>query len=1168
MGDLPKPLAELTSELEHLHRQVAELQCLVGDRRRTEIALRRRLSRIDALRRLHATLTSHLDLAVILDQATRMIPELLDVSRATVLLYDPASGGLVDQSMSGGEAMPRGPQSQAQPPDHGLSGACFSQRRVIVVNDCSATDVIAPEHVQSLRLRSTLAAPITVQNRSLGVLRVDDCERTGRFDQEDVDFFTLAAEQLGTAIENAQIFDELQRAETELRHREEIFRRAIENAEGVPYRLRFGATPAGNRYEFMGDGARELLGIATGEITPQLIQSLVREVTLPATSPGTSWEEYAAWARAGRLDRYQVDMRLQCPDGEERWVSDCSIALRGESGEMTGALGILQDITRHKRTEQALRESNDLLALRSAVATAVTGSESANELGARLLATLRAAVPCDAMVLSLYDAALNTVRTMFASDTVDGVHAETPVKSIPLPVRGELHDRVILGREPLVIHRTDADLEGQGFIAFGNRTRRSASLLWVPLVSGNRVAGMLSVQSYTRAAYTPRHVDLVMAVAQPAGPALEAAVLGEEVRRSESHFRALAENIPGVVYLCRNDEHYSVLYLNDAIEGLTGIPAAEFQSGRRALASLIHPEDVDAVRRAIDEAVQGRQPYTLTYRIAHAGGAWRWVEERGHGLFDARGELHSLEGTLFDITARRQAEREIQMLAHAVRSISENVCITDMEGRILFVNDALLRNFGHGEGDLIGRPVTILQAPADESRLAEEILRASLAGGWQGEVINRRQDGTEFPASLSTSLVRDGEGRAVAMIGVSTDITERRRAEREREALQAQLLQAQKLESLGVLAGGIAHDFNNLLTGILGNAQLAQIDLPPGSPARAPFDEIVRTAERAAALTRQMLAYAGKGALAMQALDLSVQVREMARLLTSMISKKVELRLDLAESLPSALGDAAQIQQLVMNLVINGAEAIGDRPGRVVVSTGHVDLTSAGLRACTLADECAPGPHVHITVEDDGMGMDAATLARIFDPFFTTKFTGRGLGLAAVHGIVRGHRAALAVRSAPGCGTWFRVHFPATAGVTPAANPPPALVDFHGQGTILVVDDEEMVRSLVERVLTHWGYTVVTAPDGREALAAIEGRTGDLRLVLLDMTMPVLDGVETCAEIRRRWPALPVVLMSGYAEEEARRRAPAGGPSGFLEKPFSTHDLAAKVHEVLTASAG
>jgi PAS domain S-box-containing protein len=388
------------------------------------------------------------------------------------------------------------------------------------------------------------------------------------------------------------------------------------------------------------------------------------------------------------------------------------------------------------------------------------------------------------------------------------------------------------------------------------------------------------------------------------------------------------------------------------------------------------------------------------------------------------------------------------------------------------------------------------------------------------------------------------------------DVTERKRLEERNR-------HTQKLESLGILAGGIAHDFNNLLTAILGGASLLQEELDPDSDAASHLKIVLNASDRAAQLTRQMLAYSGRGRFVIEQLDLAKQVREITELLQSSVTREVELVLNLDTSGALIDADAGQIQSLVMNLVINGAEAIEKGPGTVVVSTRLQELDAEYVRDNMAGDSVLPGAYLLLEVHDTGKGMDLATLDRIFDPFFTTKFTGRGLGLAAVLGIVRGHRGAIKVYSHLEQGTTFKVFFPLSAEMEATPKLLTTPTTLHGHETVLIVDDEDTVQRMASAALAKYGYKILQARNGREAIEIFERNPSGIAIVLLDMTMPVMSGEETLKRLKEIRPDVPVIASSGYNEIEALRRF-GQGVRGFLQKPYRAAQLAEKVRGALS----
>jgi signal transduction histidine kinase/ActR/RegA family two-component response regulator len=421
----------------------------------------------------------------------------------------------------------------------------------------------------------------------------------------------------------------------------------------------------------------------------------------------------------------------------------------------------------------------------------------------------------------------------------------------------------------------------------------------------------------------------------------------------------------------------------------------------------------------------------------------------------------------------------------------------------------------------------------------------------------------ELERARSDLLARSTELQTV-VAALETEMAERQRMETERHAMQARVLEVQKLESLGVLAGGIAHDFNNLLVGIMGNAGLALMDLPPGTEGRERIVQIETAARRASDLARQMLAYSGKGRFVITALDVTELVREMTELLRSSIEKSVDIRYSLASNPIVIEGDATQLRQVVMNLVVNAADAIGQTGGTITLTVGRVHADRSYLAGTFVDEGLDEGDYAVIDVSDSGAGMDAATQARIFDPFFTTKSAGRGLGLAAVLGIVRAHHGALKVYSEQGKGSTFKLLLPLTkSDVVPDSWADRAPTPWQGEGTVLVVDDEPMVRDVAQAILQRLGLSVATASDGEEAITVFAAGPNRYAAVLLDLTMPRVNGVETFRRIREIRPDAPVILMSGYNEEEASGEFAGKGLAGFVEKPFSTQALADAIERVL-----
>jgi two-component system cell cycle sensor histidine kinase/response regulator CckA len=542
-----------------------------------------------------------------------------------------------------------------------------------------------------------------------------------------------------------------------------------------------------------------------------------------------------------------------------------------------------------------------------------------------------------------------------------------------------------------------------------------------------------------------------------------------------------------------------------------------------------------------------------------------WANGVMVGLRDEAGSLVGMAKIIKDDTDLKRSGELLQYqlnLADAIASnAAEALILVDSEGRTTFANPTAEAMFGWTSEELVGELLhQKLRFSAPGVLIAGETVR-----GQEGLFIH--MDGHSVPISCSIAPIR-GDGDIAGAVLVVRDLTEQRRKEAaERENEQA-LQESQKLESIGVLAGGIAHDFNNLLTGIMGNAGLARRAIAAGRSEQAAvlLRDVLAASERASDLTRQLLAYAGKGRFVIQPVDLCRLVTEVSTLIRASISKKITLVMDVPDDRILIDADRAQLQQLVMNLVINGGEAIGDQPGTLTVRIRTEHFTERRERPRTEGFPIATGDYVRVEVSDTGAGMDEETRSRIFEPFFTTKFLGRGLGLSAALGIVRGHRGSIGVRSEAGKGTTFTILLPVPREVQRAARiSGHASIEYESQGggTILVADDEEGVRSLVASVLEQAGYTVELAKDGGEVVKRLEELGDRVRLVILDLAMPTLGGAEAASELRRIRSDIPIIAMSGYGDIELMQHFGQAGVDDFLAKPFSPSQLEAKVRNAL-----
>ncbi len=642
------------------------------------------------------------------------------------------------------------------------------------------------------------------------------------------------------------------------------------------------------------------------------------------------------------------------------------------------------------------------------------------------------------------------------------------------------------------------------------------------------------------------------------------------IRESEERFRTVVETLPGGVWL---SDGTRPLMANSGMVDLSGYAMEEILTPG-FLGRFVRADYADVVRQRGDARMRGESaPSPYRVPAIRKDGTELWIELHGSRTTYREQPVNLV--VAFDVTEQELAQQRLEESARQLREMLSglpvSVWITD-GAEVIYANPAAAELTGHtleqlmSPGYMYGKAIH----PDDRDRMwemgAARVRGERVPSTYEVRIV--RADGTVVPAEIHASLITL-RGNPASLV-VAVDLSERQRAEEERRMIETRLQHAQKLESLGLLAGGIAHDFNNLLVGMLGNADLALSQLSPESPARETVGDVMVAAQRAADLTRQMLAYSGKGRFVIQSLSLERVVEEVAHLLDSSISRKATLRFDFAPQLPDVEADAAQLQQVVMNLIINASDALEDERGVITVSTGVTHCDTAYLTETYLDDELPEGDYVHLEVSDTGKGMDRETRERIFDPFYTTKFTGRGLGLAAVLGIVRGHRGAIKVYSERGRGSTFKVLLPPapaprqerteTTGTAAAA--------WSGMGTVLLVDDDATVRGVAGRMLQNMGFDVIAVASGEEAVTLFAERAASITLAIVDLTMPGLDGGEVFQQFRRIRPDVRVILTSGYNEQEATSALLGKGLAGFIQKPFRYADLVEKVRSVMEAERG
>jgi two-component system cell cycle sensor histidine kinase/response regulator CckA len=666
------------------------------------------------------------------------------------------------------------------------------------------------------------------------------------------------------------------------------------------------------------------------------------------------------------------------------------------------------------------------------------------------------------------------------------------------------------------------------------------------------------------------------AVASTAPGARHAAVLGEADRRryraedallrSEERYRALFDAVPVGLYRTASDRRIATA--NPAMAQMLGFPSVEALIGSDAVELYVDP-DVrrEWVRRLETEGlVQGFEA-----RLRRQDGSALWVLESARATLDDAGHILHIEGTVQDITERKAAEQALRDSEAKYRVLFDAnphpMWVIDRETvRILAANDAAVRSYGFSRQEFLAMSAADLRPPEDVPNLHARLRATAAAPGVVavGEARHRRKDGTVFDVDVvSSALTFDGRPAALAM---AIDISEPKRAAAALEKLEGQLRQSQKMEAIGQLAGGVAHDFNNLLGVIIGYSELLLRDLPSGSPAARRMGEIRSAADRAAALTKQLLAFSRRQVLQPRILDLNAVVSEAQTMLARVISENVEIVTLLAPGLGRVRADPGQIQQVILNFAVNARDAM-PAGGRLTLETRNVDLLGA---AAERHPGLVPGRYVALLVSDTGAGMPPEVLEHMFEPFFTTKEQGHGtgLGLATVYGVVTQSGGHVEVESAVGRGTTFKVYLPVAEAAQDDAGSVPASTAVRASETVLLVEDAEPLREMVREILEAEGYQVLAAEDGERALDLAASHPGPIALLITDVVMPGVSGPAAAERLQAVRPETRVLFMSGYTDEAIGEAGELDRQTHFIQKPFSADALLRKAREVLDQRAG
>jgi PAS domain S-box-containing protein len=1057
-----------------------------------------RLSRLEYAGRPHIVasardITGRKDWEEDLQESEARYRSLFQNHHSTMLLIDPQTGAIMDANPAACDY-------------YGYSKEELLAKKITEINTLSPEQVFQQIH----------KAKTEQQNR------FEFNHRLASGEIRDVEVFSGPIRVKGRELLYSIIHDVTarKRMEEALRESQTLFQDLVETAQDLVWQVDIAG-----RYTYLNPAWEEVFGYKIEEMLGKCFTDFQ-----PPAYAARDLQEFEGLLN-GNIVKGLETVHL-AKDGMELHLVFNAKSVRDKNGQITGSRGTAYNITKRKRAEEALRDSEQRL---SELFDFLPDATFAIDLEGKVIA---------------WNRAIEEMTGVRAADIIGKGDYE-----YALPFYG--------GRRPILIDlvfKPDDEIEKKySFV------KRQGDILLaeaeVPLKGEKRLLWGKARPLYNATGKTVGALEAIRDITDH-----RRAV--EALQESEARFRQVVESSPLPIAIAV--EGGRIEYVNRKFGETFGytledVPLLEDWYRRAYPDPDYREEKIGHWRKALEQANrEGRPAEIFEVEVTCKDGSQKIID-----IFGTMVGNKTL-GVFNDITERKRAGEVVRESEARFRLVVENspLAIVILHGdQAEYLNPKFLETFGYTLEDM--------PQLADWFRLAypNPDYRQWVVAKWR-QALEEAAAGDGIIQGLEVEVTcKDGAVRTMESWGVLVggkilvfckDLTEIKKAQEEQSRLEAQMQEVQKLESLGVLAGGIAHDFNNLLMAILGNADLALLSLSPASPARPNVEEIARASQRAADLCRQMLAYSGKGRFLVGRYDLTEVVREMTQMLTVSVSKKVSLQYSFAADLPAVEVDATQMRQVIMNLITNASESLGDESGVISVATGVMDCDRAFLAESHLDDRLPEGRYVYLEVADTGCGMSEETRRRIFDPFFTTKFTGRGLGLAAVLGILRGHRGAIKVKSQPGRGTTFTLLLPAVAwepGDRVLAGTLVAPPRRHG--TVLLVDDDPHVRRVAEEMLKRLGLMVLTADHGKKGVEIFRAKEGEIDCVLLDLTMPGMGGEETFQAMREVRPDVRVILSSGYDEQEVTRQFAGMGLSGFIQKPYTVVKLQEVLDQVL-----
>ncbi len=948
-------------------------------------------------------------------------------------------------------------------------------------------------NARSHGLQASAAFPIIVNNRVEATINLYSYE-TDFFDEDEIDLLTEAAADIGFALE--KMAGEIREKEIlkQLKLSEQRYHTISEMISDYTYAHQITDTGQLSPVWTMGD-IQSICGYSEKRVVnDNLWSKLVHRDDLDI------FKKHASLLSKGQ--KSTVEYRIIAKDGRIHWIQDYAFILQKDDNQRQ-VVGAIKDITLLKQLHQERAEYSEKMT--------------------RIYETL-----ADAIVV------------------MDNQLIITDVNEAAITMFGYKRKRSLIGKPAMRFLNADALSD---VVLRLKGLEVSEKLSNIPM-KGARVKGKsfpIEVSFSKLLDEKEKWIGLVAVVKDVTLRDRK----NREIKSIKEQLENIIANSPAALYALEVRRSKQIpIFVSDNLPVMLGYTLQEFSHDEKWWKSRIHPDDL---KRVLDNQKKlYREGHLIhEYRIRHKKGHYIWIHDELNVVRNEHDIPIMIMGSWVNITERKMAEEELRFLALALRSVNEYVSITDLSDKLIFVNEALCQAYGYSSEELLGQDVRVLQSKNESENPVKKISAATQAGGWQGELINLRKDGSTFPIHLSTSVVRDDKKEPIAYIGVARDISELK-------DLQERLLQAHRMEAIGRLAGGVAHDFNNLLTVILGSCQLAQLQFEPDHAIMPLMTQIEHASDRAAQLTRQLLAFSRKQVMETKLFNINDSIRHMAKMLYRLLGEHIELNLILDDDLGAILADPSQFEMVVMNLCVNSRDAMPNG-GKIEIKTSTVQFSDVPHDSPDLEPDV---PYACMSIKDTGYGMSSDILPHIFEPFFTTKAEGHGtgLGLSTVYGIVKQSHGTISVDSSDS-GTTFSLYFPISSPEKVEA-PAHQVLDLpEGRGHILVVEDQLEVRTLVQNVLKIKGYHVRAI--GPESFQQTLDTSGEFDLLITDVVMPRITGVEVARAFSEKYPRARVLFMSGYTSDIIKESGWTISDENILRKPFSPRELLSRVADLI-----